>query len=306
MPFGSLDRTPPPFFNQGPSSLSKLIFFSALALFLMVADRRFEVAKVVRSSLATGLSPIARVMALPVVAAQDGAAYFESLASIKRSEQDTHNKLLLQSQRANQVELLTIENSRLRQLLSLKERLTTPSQAAEVLYDAADPYSRKVIIDRGSMHGVALGSPVIDESGVLGQVIRVYPLTSEVAMLIGREQTTPVLNTRTGARSVAYGNPSSRGDGLELRFISGNADVLPGDVLTTSGVDGVYPAGLLVAKIDKVERRADSAFAKIYCTPQANVLGARHVMVLQPLTNLAPGKPAEEPAAAGTKRGVKK
>lgn len=306
MPFGSLDRTPPPFFNQGPSSLSKLIFFSALALFLMVADHRFEVAKVVRSSLATGLSPIARVMALPVVAAQDGAAYFESLASIKRSEQDTHNKLLLQSQRANQVELLTIENSRLRQLLSLKERLTTPSQAAEVLYDAADPYSRKVIIDRGSMHGVALGSPVIDESGVLGQVIRVYPLTSEVAMLIGREQTTPVLNTRTGARSVAYGNPSSRGDGLELRFISGNADVLPGDVLTTSGVDGVYPAGLLVAKIDKVERRADSAFAKIYCTPQANVLGARHVMVLQPLTNLAPGKPAEEPAAAGTKRGVKK
>lgn len=306
MPFGSLDRTPPPFFNQGPSSLSKLIFFSALALFLMVADHRFEVAKVVRSSLATGLSPIARVMALPVVAAQDGAAYFESLASIKRSEQDTHNKLLLQSQRANQVELLTIENSRLRQLLSLKERLTTPSQAAEVLYDAADPYSRKVIIDRGSMHGVALGSPVIDESGVLGQVIRVYPLTSEVAMLIGREQTTPVLNTRTGARSVAYGNPSSRGDGLELRFISGNADVLPGDVLTTSGVDGVYPAGLLVARIDKVERRADSAFAKIYCTPQANVLGARHVMVLQPLTNLAPGKPAEEPAAAGTKRGVKK
>lgn len=306
MPFGSLDRTPPPFFNQGPSSLSKLIFFSALALFLMVADRRFEVAKVVRASLATGLSPIARVMALPVVAAQDGAAYFESLASIKRSEQDTHNKLLLQSQRASQVELLTIENSRLRQLLSLKERLTTPSQAAEVLYDAADPYSRKVIIDRGSMHGVALGSPVIDESGVLGQVIRVYPLTSEVAMLIGREQTTPVLNTRTGARSVAYGNPSSRGDGLELRFISGNADVLPGDVLTTSGVDGVYPAGLLVAKIDKVERRADSAFAKIYCTPQANVLGARHVMVLQPLTNLAPGKPAEEPAAAGTKRGVKK
>lgn len=306
MPFGSLDRTPPPFFNQGPSSLSKLIFFSALALFLMVADRRFEVAKVVRASLATGLSPIARVMALPVVAAQDGAGYFESLASIKRSEQDTHNKLLLQSQRANQVELLTIENSRLRQLLSLKEKLTTPSQAAEVLYDAADPYSRKVIIDRGSVHGVALGSPVIDESGVLGQVIRVYPLTSEVATVIGREQTTPVLNTRTGARSVAYGNPSSHGDGLELRFISGNADVLPGDVLTTSGVDGVYPAGLLVAKIDKVERRADSAFAKIYCTPQANVLGARHVMVLQPLTNLVPGKPAEEPAAAGVKRGVKK
>ena len=306
MPFGSLDRTPPPFFKQGPSSLSKLLFFSALALFLMVADRRFEVAKIVRSSLATVLSPVAHVMALPVNALEDGAGYFESMASLKRSEQATHNKLLLQSQRASQVELLSIENTRLRQLLKLKETLTTPAQAAEVLYDAADPYSRKVIIDKGSLQGIALGSPVIDESGVVGQVIRVYPLTSEVAMIIDREQTTPVLNTRTGARSVAYGNPSTHGDVLELRFISGNADVLAGDLLTTSGVDGVYPAGLLVAKIEKVERRADSAFAKIYCTPQANVSGVKHVMVLKPLTNIVPNKPAEEPVAAGTKRGVKK
>ena len=306
MPFGSLDRTPPPFFKQGPSSLSKLLFFSALALFLMVADRRFEVGKIVRSSLATVLSPVAHVMALPVNAVEDGAGYFESMASLKRSEQATHNKLLLQSQRASQVELLSIENTRLRQLLKLKETLTTPAQAAEVLYDAADPYSRKVIIDKGSVQGIALGSPVIDESGVVGQVIRVYPLTSEVAMIIDREQTTPVLNTRTGARSVAYGNPSTHGDVLELRFISGNADVLAGDLLTTSGVDGVYPAGLLVAKIEKVERRADSAFAKIYCTPQANVSGVKHVMVLKPLTNIVPNKPAEEPVAIGTKRGVKK
>lgn len=306
MPFGSLDRTPPPFFKQGPSSLSKLIFFSALALFLMVADRRFELAKLTRSSLATVLSPMARVMTLPVLAVEDGAGYFESLASLKRSEQATHNKLLLQSQRASQVELLSIENTRLRQLLKLKESLTTPAQAAEVLYDAADPYSRKVIIDKGSVQNIALGSPVIDESGVVGQVIRVYPLTSEVAMIIDREQTTPVLNTRTGARSVAYGNPSTHGDVLELRFISGNADVLAGDLLTTSGVDGVYPAGLLVAKIEKVERRADSAFAKIYCTPQANVQGVKHVMVLKPLTNIVPNKPPEEAPAVGAKRGAKK
>ena len=306
MPFGSLDRTPPPFFKQGPSSLSKLLFFSALALFLMVADRRFEVANIVRSSLATVLSPVAHVMALPVNAVENGAGYFESMASLKRSEQAAHNKLLLQSQRASQVELLSIENTRLRQLLKLKETLTTPAQAAEVLYDAADPYSRKVIIDKGSMHDIALGSPVIDESGVVGQVIRVYPLTSEVAMIIDREQTTPVLNTRTGARSVAYGNPSTHGDVLELRFISGNADVLAGDLLTTSGVDGVYPAGLLVAKIEKVERRADSAFAKIYCTPQANVAGVKHVLVLKPLTNIVPNKPAEEPVASSAKRGAKK
>jgi rod shape-determining protein MreC len=304
MRYGSLDRTPPPFFKQGPTSLSKLLLLSALALFLMVADKRFEFGKIVRASLATVLSPITNAVLQPVVAVQDSFKYLDTLKSVKLSEQEAHSKLLLLSQRANQVETLSLENTRLRQLLSLKETLSTPAQAAEVLYDATDPYSRKIIVNRGSMHAVQLGSPVIDELGVLGQVVRVFPLTSEVAMIIDREQTTPVLNTRTGVRSVAYGNPSASGDVLELRFISGNADVLAGDVLTTSGVDGVYPAGLLVAKIEKVERRADSGFAKILCTPKANVLGAKHVMILNPLTKVDAQRPTEETTTS--KRGAKK
>jgi rod shape-determining protein MreC len=306
MPYGSLDRTPPPFFKQGPTSLSKLLLLSALALFLMVADKRFEVGKIVRASLATVLNPVANVVLQPVAGVQDSFKYLDTLNSVKLSEQEAHKKLLLLSQRANQVETLALENSRLRQLLSLKETLSTPAQAAEVLYDAMDPYSRKIIVNRGSVHAVQLGSPVIDELGVLGQVVRVFPLTSEVAMIIDREQTTPVLNTRTGVRSVAYGNPSANGDVLELRFISGNADVLAGDVLTTSGVDGVYPAGLLVAKIEKVERRADSGFAKIICTPKANVLGAKHVMILNPLSTVDTPRPAENIPAAPSKRGAKK
>jgi rod shape-determining protein MreC len=305
MPYGSLDRTPPPFFKQGPTSLSKLLLLSALALFLMVADKRFEFGKIVRASLATALNPIVNTVLKPVATAQDSFKYLDTLNSVKLSEEEAHKKLLLLSQRANQVETLTLENSRLRQLLSLKETLSTPAQAAEVLYDATDPYSRKIIVNKGSVHAVQLGSPVIDELGVLGQVVRVFPLTSEVAMLIDREQTTPVLNTRTGVRSVAYGNPSASGDVLELRFISGNADVLAGDVLTTSGVDGVYPAGLLVAKIEKVERRADSGFAKIICTPKANVLGAKHVMILNPLSTKDTPRPTEE-VVVTNKRGAKK
>lgn len=306
MPYGSLDRTPPPFFKQGPTSLSKLLLLSALALFLMVADKRFEIGKIVRISLAAVLNPIATTIATPVLAMRDSFKYVDTISAVKISEQEAHKKLLQQSQRANQVEALTLENSRLRQLLSLKETLKTPSQAAEVLYDAIDPYSRKVIVNKGSVHAVQIGSPVLDELGVLGQVVRVFPLTSEVAMIIDREQTTPVLNTRTGVRSVAYGNPSAHGDVLELRFISGNADVLAGDVLTTSGVDGVYPAGLHVAKIEKVERRADSGFAKIFCTPKANVLGAKHVLILNPLTTNEAPRPADEIATPANKRGVKK
>jgi rod shape-determining protein MreC len=306
MPYGSLDKTLPPFFKQGPTSLSKLLVLSALALFLMVADNRFAFGKIIRISLATVLSPVTNTLITPVTAVQDSFKYVDNLSSVKLSEQEAHKKLLLQSQRANQVETLSLENTRLRQLLGLKETLSTPSQAAEVLYDAIDPYSRKVIVNKGSVHAVQLGSPVIDELGVLGQVIRVFPLTSEVAMIIDREQTTPVLNTRTGVRSVAYGNPSAFGDVLELRFISGNADIQAGDTLSTSGVDGVYPAGLLVAKIEKVERRADSGFAKIICIPKANVLGAKHVLILNPITTIDTPRPAEEAASVGSKKGSKK
>jgi rod shape-determining protein MreC len=306
MPYGSLDRRPPPFFKQGPTTLSRLLLLSALALFLMVADKRFEVGKIVRTSLATVLGPVSNAVAAPVTSLIDNFKYVDTINNLKQSEQEAHKKLLAQSQRANQVESLTLENTRLRQLLKLKETISTPSQAAEVLYDATDPYSRKVIVNKGSVHAVQLGSPVLDESGVLGQVIRVFPLTSEVAMIIDREQTTPVLNTRTGVRSVAYGNPSAHGDVLELRFISGNADVLAGDILTTSGVDGVYPAGLQVASVEKVERRADSGFAKIVCTPKANVLGAKHVMILNPMTKVDAPRPVDDAALPTSKRGAKK
>jgi rod shape-determining protein MreC len=238
--------------------------------------------------------------------ARFGAGYFESLQTAQASEEQARMKLALQSQRANQVEQLTLENERLRKLLALRDRLGTPAQAAEVLYDAADPYTRKVIIDKGLAQGIQAGSPVLDESGVLGQVTRVYPLVSEVTLLTDREQAIPVLNARTGARSVAYGDPSSHGGSLELRFMAGNSDVKPGDILTTSGVDGVYPPGLPVARIEKVDRRADSGFARITCSPQALVEGARHVMVISPISAQIPARPAPEDAAAAARKGARK
>ncbi|MBA3773094.1 MAG: rod shape-determining protein MreC [Ramlibacter sp.] len=306
MPLGTLDRTPPPFFKQGPSALSKLMVFSAVALFLMVADTRFHIARPLRAVVATVLYPIQWVAMRPVLAARYGAGYFESLRGAQASEEAARRKLVLQSERANQVEQLALENERLRKLLDLRARIFTSGVAAEVLYDAADPYSRKIIIDKGVAQGVAAGSPVIDESGVLGQVTRVYPLMSEVTLVIDREQAIPVLNTRTGARSVAYGDPAAHSGSLELRFMAANADVQTGDLLTTSGVDGVYPPGLPVAKVQKVERRADAGFARIACSPEARVEGARHVMVLAPVTALALPRPAAEDPAAPAKKGGRK
>ena len=306
MPLGTLDGTPPPFFRQGPSALSKLIFFSALALFLMVADARFHVMQPLRSAVATVLYPVQWLVLRPVMWAQGSGKYFESLSASQASEEAAHRKLDLQSQRANQVEQLALENSRLRQLLGLRDRVTTPSQAAQVLYDAADPYTRKVIIDRGILADVVTGSPVLDESGVLGQVTRVYPLVSEVTLVTDRDQAIPVLNTRTGARGVAFGDPTLHSNALELRFMAANADVQVGDLLTTSGVDGVYPPGLPVAKVSKVDRRVDSAFARITCMPLALVSGVGHVMVLKPLTNLIAPRPTVEAPPGPARRGNKK
>ena len=306
MPLGTLDGTPPPFFRQGPSALSKLTFFSALALFLMVADARFELARPLRSAVATVLYPVQWVVMRPVLWTQGGAQYFESLKTAQLSEAAAQRKLDLQSLRANQVEQLTLENSRLRQLLALRDRVTTPSQAAQVLYDAADPYTRKVILDRGALGGIVAGSPVLDENGVLGQVTRVYPMLSEVTLVTDREQAIPVLNTRTGERGVAFGDPALRANALELRFMAANADVQAGDMLTTSGVDGVYPPGLPVARVHKVERRVDSAFARISCLPLALVAGVGHVMVLQPISAQVAPRPALEVVPGTARKGGKK
>jgi rod shape-determining protein MreC len=306
MPHVTLDRSPPPFFRQGASALSKLIVFSALALFLMVADARFKLTQPMRMAIASVLYPMQWLVVRPVEWAQNGIRYFESLTSAQDEAQAARHQLRLQSHRASQVEQLTLENERLRKLLELHERITTPMRAAQVLYDAADPYTRKVIIDRGLIHGVAAGSPVIDEAGVLGQVTRVYPSVSEVTLVIDADQAIPVLNTRTGVRAVAFGDPGIQAGALELRFMASNADVQPGDLLTTSGVDGVYPPGLPVARVDKVERRVESPFARIYCTPQALVEGASFVMVLEPVATQITARPVQQEVPVVVKKGRQK
>lgn len=284
MPLGTLDRTPPPFFKQGPSALSKLAFFSALALFLMVADLRLTLVKPLRTAVAALLYPAQWLVWQPVQSLQRLGTHFESLESAQRESQTRQSKLTALSARAGQVEQLTLENDRLRALLNLNTRPQTQGHAAQVLYDAADPYTRKVVIDRGMAQGVEPGSPVLDESGVVGQVTRVHPLVSEVTLLTDRDQAIPVLNTRTGVRSVAYGQSGTSGTELELRFMAGNADVQEGDLLSTSGVDGVYPTGLPVARVTHVERRAESAFARVLCAPIAQLASTQHVLVLTPVS----------------------
>ena len=306
MPLGTLDRTPPPFFRQGPSALTKLAFFSALALFLMAADTRFAAVRTLRAALATALAPVERTLLVPVELWRGGAGYAVGLQRALAAEDAARAVLARQSERATRAEALAQENARLRGLLELRARLTVRSQAAETLYEASDAYSRKVIIDRGSTHGVVAGSPVINEVGVLGQVTRVYPLAAEVTLLTDKDAAIPLLNTRTQQRSIAYGLPG--GAGMELRFVAANADVKVGDALTTSGVDAVYPPGVPVATVASVEHTSDAGFARIGLRLVAAPDGVRHVLVLEPTGVRLPPRPqaaASEAAAASRPAGKK-
>jgi rod shape-determining protein MreC len=308
MALGTLDRTPPPFFRQGPSSLTKLSFCSALAVFLMIADGRFSITQPIRATVATMLYPLQRALLMPVEVIGDGRDYLGGLAHAVAAEQQARGELARLSERAQRTEQLSEENARLRALLELRPTIDVRSQPAEVLYEAADPYSRKVIIDRGVTHNVVLGSPVVNESGVLGQVTRVYLQSSEVTLLTDRDAAIPVLNSRTQVRSAAFGGGSGGVGLLEMRFMAGNADVQVGDVLTTSGVDGVYPPGLKVASVAKIDRKIDSGFARIVLQPTAQSDCVRHVLVLEPTGARLPPRPqaAASEGAAASKPGGKK
>lgn len=285
MALDSIDRSPPPFFRVGFAPLTKLIFFSLLSILLMVADKKIQFTQPIRAVLSTAILPIQWVVLQPGRALSSIGEYFQSLDQAQSDLAAAKIKALQQTIRAQQVEQLQVENQSLRQLLDLQTQAIKKSQIAEVLFDVADPYNQRIVIDKGSLKEVALGSPVVDVGGVVGQVTRVFPLTSEVTLLTDHDQSIPVLNSRTGARNVAYGDVLNGLPKIELRFVPASADVKEGDLLTTSGIDGVYPAGLQVARISHIERRVDISFARIHATPLAEMKG-RHVLVINPASQI--------------------
>ena len=308
MPFGPVEPTTPSRLHQRASARARLYLYVALGLFLMVADSRFEVARPLRAGLATALYPVQWLLLQPIRLVHDARVGVQTLAQLQTSERDARARLAEQSTQALLAQQLIDENQQLRKLLGLQQRQAAGGQVAEVLYLSIDAFSRKVIIDKGGLQGVEAGAPVLDERGVLGQVTRVYPLLAEVTLLVDRAQAIPVLNTRTRARSVAYGQPAgagSEGDTLELRFMAGNSDVEPGDRLVTSGGDGVYPAGLPVATVDRIDRRADAAFSHIQSTPAARIAGVRYVMVLKPVGDQLPPRPGTPDDLTGLGGGAK-
>jgi rod shape-determining protein MreC len=293
-----MEYSPPPLFKQGPSALARLIFFVVLAIALLISDARYSTLEIVRGMLGAGLYPLQRAALVPRDIFMGAADLAVTSATLRSQNAKLADKNLELSVKAGDAAQLATENAHLRALLNLQSRATTEETPAEIQYDTRDPFTQKVVIGKGSQQNIQDGAPVVTEDGVIGQVTRVFPLQSEVTLLTDKDQAVPVQIARTGLRSVIYGTP--KGDTLDLRFVPISADVQAGDELVTSGLDGIYPPGLRVAKVLRVDKQADTAFARVVCVPIAAVRGARQLLVLHYNVNVPPN-PIEVEAAAAAK-----
>ena len=290
-----MEYSPPPLFKQGAPARVKVTVFALLSIALLVVDARLHALTAVRQVAATVLYPFQMAALTPRDALANMGTYFSSISALQKEVRDLKSQQVAMAQAMQQAQLQMAENAQLRRLMDAREHLPVRSQMSEILYDARDPSTRRVVLDRGTRSGVKLGLPVIDNAGVVGQVTRVFPFTSEVTLLTDKEQAIPVQVLRNGLRSVAYGRGQS--GLLDLRFVAPNADIQVGDVLVTSGLDGVYPAGLAVAKVIQVENVAQGAFGRVVCQPLAGIDRHRQLLIVMSDQPLPPRPAADAPKA---------
>ncbi|NHZ36169.1 rod shape-determining protein MreC [Massilia rubra] len=293
-----MEYSPPPLFKQGAPARVKVTVFAFISIALLMIDARVQVLSSVRKVAGTVLYPLQMAALMPRDALANMGGYLSSVSSLKQEVRDLKIEQVAVAEKLQQAQLQSTENAQLRKLLGAREHVPVKTMLGEILYDARDSATRKIVLDRGSQHGAALGQPVIDNAGVVGQVTRVFPFTSEVTLLTDREQAIPVQVLRNGLRSVAYGRGQS--GTLDLRFVAPNADIQVGDVLITSGMDGVYPAGLAVAKVSKVETSGAGAFGGVVCQPLAGIDRNRHLLILTSAPQL-PQRPDDEPPVPAKK-----
>ena len=288
-------------FSRGPSPAVRLTFFILLSLLLLVSDVHYSYLKTLRAGIATAIYPLQRIAMLPVELLGAIGDYTQAQSSLIKENAILQKQNLEDREALLRYRALQQENDHLRQLFGAKARVDAPSVMAEILYDERDPFSRKIIVDKGLQAHVIAGSAVIDNAGVIGQVLQVYPFSSEISLITDKDHPTPVQVLRNGLRAIVFGFGSS--NLLDLKYMSLNTDIRPGDLLVTSGLDGTFPAGLPVATVLAVDRNPVYAFSRITCKPVAGVNRYRQVLILAPGSPPPPIPVAnpEPPPARGKK-----
>ena len=277
------------FFNRGPSASVRLVFFSLLSLVLMFVDARYKYLEFARTVLSVPIHTLQRVATLPSELWHGAGAYIVAQTGLVRSNAQMSQQHLLDGAQLQQLQVLQLENAHLRSLLEVQQKANYPMQLAEIVYVERDIFKRKLLLDKGASAKVLAGQIVMDDSGIVGQVTRVYPSLSEVTLITDKDHAVPVQILRNGLRAVVFG--SGAGD-LALRYMPISSDIQEGDVLMTSGIDGTYPPGLPVASVSRIERDPAYPFARIQCMPLAGVDKHRQLLILSGLP-MAPERPPE-------------
>lgn len=266
------------FFVRGPSPFSRMMFFCALSIVLMAVDSRLNYLAQFRQTFIAALHPLEMVANAPSEWGMNIRQYFTS-----------HNRLLVENQQLKQqavehkvmlqrLSTIELENSHLKTLLKGNAPLIPKAILGEILHMGRDPFSNVIVINRGTQHGVKAGQAVVDAEGVVGQVTRAFPFSAEVTLITDDNLSIPIQVERNQLRAIAFGEGKS--NTIDLPFLPTSVDIKVGDKLVTSGIDGVYPAGLAVAKVTQVRQSPDSPFAKIVSTPIAGVNNHLQLLIL--------------------------
>ncbi len=301
-----MDHQPPPFFKRGPAPLAQLSFYAMLSIALLFVDSRFQTLELLRQGVSLFTHPVQQAAHAPVDFLKNSADYFSSLAHLEDENTRLKRAQLASAETILRTQQLEAENERLRKLLDVRDRQKVNGRVAQIIYAARDPFSRRVIVDKGQQDKISAGQPVVDDAGIIGQVTRVFPFVSEITLITDKDQAVPVQILRTGLRSVVFGLGNGQ---LELRYLPANADVQNGDTLVTSGLDGIFPRGLPVARVVHIERDTSYSFARIYCAPMAGVENFGEIMVLDPREVTPIPEQLKVPATTGkavTKSGTKR
>lgn len=296
-------------FRRGPAAEVKLALMVLLALALLVTDANWKTLNPFRQSISVVLYPFQRAVMLPRDASFLIHDWYSAAAAIKAENEGLQRQRIELAQVTSNAAQLAAENAQLRRLMGVFDKaVDQPAIVVEVLYEPANAFNRRLVFNKGSSAGIAPGMPIIDEGGVVGQIIRVTPMSSEAAMLTDEVVSIPVQILRNGLRLIAFGSTSP--GKVEVRYFSSDADIREGDMLVTSGVGGVFPPGLAVAKIESVERNSSTGFARAEGQPSSHPERYRHFLVLQvPVdgneTPVAPSSSSSkfksEPVGASTK-----
>lgn len=269
----------PAFFIQGPKPFSRLMFFCTLSLVMMAVDARFDYLSQVRQWFSTALHPLEVLASAPNEWGRNINTYFTSHNQLIQDNFKLKQQALIDHAALQRLATVDAENVHLRTLLAGDLPIIPQATLGEVLHMGRDPFSNIITLNRGSRHDITPGQAVVDEQGVVGQITRVYPFTSEVTLITDKKLSIPIQIERNQLRAIAFGE--GKRNTLDIPYLPTSVDIKVGDKLVTSGIDGVYPAGLAVAVVTQIKQSQDSPFAKIISRPIAGVNNHKHVLILK-------------------------